>query len=154
MPGQQDDDDFEKLKIKEFDLALRKFITKVNNTEIKSRIPQVDTTPLKNGTGTTAIYNHSKEPVKVSLGAVVEYTIRVYNEGQVDGYVEEIKDHITRPIRIFKDNEINKKYGWTVDSTDSKVIKKHHTYVKANEKVAGENIKYQHLMEQHYLIKK
>ena len=53
--GQQDDDDFEKLKIKEFDLALRKFITKVNNTEIKSRIPQVDTTPLKNGTGTTAI---------------------------------------------------------------------------------------------------
>ena len=37
VPGQQDDDDFEKLKIKEFDLALRKFITKVNNTEIKSR---------------------------------------------------------------------------------------------------------------------
>ena len=34
VPGQQDDDDFEKLKIKEFDLALRKFITKVNNTEI------------------------------------------------------------------------------------------------------------------------
>ena len=92
VPGQQDDDDFEKLKIKEFDLALRKFITKVNNTEIKSRIPQVDTTPLKNGTGTTAIYNHSKEPVKVSLGAVVEYTIRVYNEAEIDGYVEEIKN--------------------------------------------------------------
>ena len=138
VPGQQDDDDFEKLKIKEFDLALRKFITKVNNTEIKSRIPQVDTTPLKNGTGTTAIYNHSKEPVKVSLGAVVEYTIRVYNEGQVDGYVEEIKDHLPDQLEFIKDNEINKKYGWTVDSTDSKVIKTSYL-CKANEKVAGEN---------------
>ena len=138
VPGQQDDDDFEKLKIKEFDLALRKFITKVNNTEIKSRIPQVDTTPLKNGTGTTAIYNHSKEPVKVSLGAVVEYTIRVYNEGQVDGYVEEIKDHLPDQLEFVKDNETNKKYGWTVDSTDSKVIKTSYL-CKANEKVAGEN---------------
>ena len=138
VPGQQDDDDFEKLKIKEFDLALRKFITKVNNTEIKSRIPQVDTTPLKNGTGTTAIYNHSKEPVKVSLGAVVEYTIRVYNEGQVDGYVEEIKDHLPDQLEFVKDNETNKKYGWTVDSTDSKVIKTSYLS-KANEKVAGEN---------------
>ena len=138
VPGQQDDDDFEKLKIKEFDLALRKFITKVNNTEIKSRIPQVDTTPLKNGTGTTAIYNHSKEPVKVSLGAVVEYTIRVYNEGQVDGYVEEIKDHLPDQLEFIKDNETNKKYGWTVDSTDSKVIKTSYLS-KANEKVAEEN---------------
>ena len=138
VPGQQDDDDFEKLKIKEFDLALRKFITKVNNTEIKSRIPQVDTTPLKNGTGTTAIYNHSKEPVKVSLGAVVEYTIRVYNEGQVDGYVEEIKDHLPDQLEFIIDNETNKKYGWTVDSTDSKVIKTSYLS-KANEKVAGEN---------------
>ena len=138
VPGQQDDDDFEKLKIKEFDLALRKFITKVNNTEIKSRIPQVDTTPLKNGTGTTAIYNHSKEPVKVSLGAVVEYTIRVYNEGQVDGYVEEIKDHLPDQLEFIKDNETNKKYGWTVDSTDSKVIKTSYLS-KANEKVAGKN---------------
>ncbi len=138
VPGQQDDDDFEKLKIKEFDLALRKFITKVNDTDIKSRIPQVDTTPLKNGTGTTAIYNHSKEPVKVSLGAVVEYTIRVYNEGQVDGYVEEIKDHLPDQLEFIKDDETNKKYGWTVDSTDSKVIKTSYLS-KANEKVAGEN---------------
>ena len=138
VPGQQDDDDFEKLKIKEFDLALRKFITKVNNTEIKSRIPQVDTTPLKNGTGTTAIYNHSKEPVKVSLGAVVEYTIRVYNEGQVNGYVEEIKDHLPDQLEFIKDNETNKKYGWIVDSTDSKVIKTSYLS-KENEKVAGEN---------------
>ena len=42
IPGQQDDDDFEKLIIKEFDLSLRKFITGVNDEEITSRIPEVN----------------------------------------------------------------------------------------------------------------
>ena len=137
VPGQQDDDDFEKLTLKEFDLSLRKFITGVNGTAITNREPQVNVTPLKNG-GTTAIYNHPKTPVSVAIGDLVEYTIRVYNEGQVDGYVEEIKDHLPDQLEFIKDNETNKKYGWTVDSTDSKVIKTSYL-CKANEKVAGEN---------------
>ena len=138
VPGQQDDDDFEKLKIKEFDLALRKFITKVNDTEIKSRIPQVDVTGLKNGTSTTAIYSHSKEPVEASVGAIVEYTIRVYNEGQIDGYAEEITDHLPDQLEFLPENETNKKYGWTIDSENSKVIRT--TYLsEANEESMGEN---------------
>ena len=62
--GQEDDDDFEKLVLlpKRFDLALRKFITKVSKdgkfntvTELNpSRAPQVDTSKLKAGTATTA----------------------------------------------------------------------------------------------------
>ena len=140
VPGQQDDDDFEKLEVKplEFDLALRKFITKVNDEEITSRIPKVDITKLASGEATTAIYNHSKTPVEVAIDDIVEYTIRVYNEGEIDGYAEEIKDHLPDQLEFVKDNETNKKYGWTVDSTDSKVIKT--TYLsKANEKVDGEN---------------
>ena len=138
VPGQQDDDDFEKLILKEFDLALRKFITKVNDTEIKSRIPQVDITPLKNGTGTTAIYNHSKEPVKVSVGSVVEYTIRVYNEGQIDGYAEMITDHLPDQLEFISDNDTNKKYGWVLDSENSKIIKTDYLS-KAQETSAGAN---------------
>ena len=138
VPGQQDDDDFEKLILKEFDLALRKFITKVNDTEIKSRIPQVDITPLKNGTGTTAIYNHSKEPVKVSVGSVVEYTIRVYNEGQIDGYAEMITDHLPDQLEFISDNDTNKKYGWVLDSENSKIIRTDYLS-KAKEISAGAN---------------
>ena len=41
VPGQQDDDDFEKLMIKEFDLSLRKFITGVNDEEITNRKPYI-----------------------------------------------------------------------------------------------------------------
>ena len=94
VPGQEDDDDFEKLLLEEFDLSLRKFITAVNDTQIKDREPKVDVTPLKDGSGTTAKYEHSKEPVLVSNGNIVEYTIRVYNEGSVAGYAQEVKDDI------------------------------------------------------------
>ena len=71
VPGQQDDDDFEKVVIKPFDLALRKFITKINGVELTgkdSRIPRVDLTPLISGTGTTAIYEHTKNPIIVNTG--------------------------------------------------------------------------------------
>ena len=46
------------------DLALRKYIVKVND-EVVNRTPEVDVTGLKNGTSTTAIYKHAKNPVKV-----------------------------------------------------------------------------------------
>lgn len=39
VPGQEDDDDFEKVLVEEFDLALRKYITKVDNKEITDRVP-------------------------------------------------------------------------------------------------------------------
>ena len=123
IPGQQDDDDFEKLILKKFDLSLRKFITGVNDKAITSRIPKVDVTALAAGTSTTATYNHSKEPVAVSVGDTVIYTIRVYNEGEVDGYANEITDHLPDQLEFLPDNEINKRYGWTVDAQNSKIVK-------------------------------
>lgn len=125
--SQQDDDDFENLVLlgQYFDLSLRKFITQVKSgTKVKdyNRTPQVDTTPLKDGTGTTAIYNHNKTPVDVSNNDIVTYTIRVYNEGQIDGYVNEITDHLPAQLEFIIDDEINAKYGWTV-STDGRTIK-------------------------------
>ena len=117
--GQQDDDDFEKLKVTtpEFDLALRKFITHINGTEVEnSREPVVDTTPLKNGTGTTAKYTHPKNPLVVKIGETVRYKIRIYNEGDVDGYVTVIEDYLPEELEMVPTSEstINEKYGWSV----------------------------------------
>ena len=137
IPGQQDDDDFEKLTLKEFDLSLRKFITGVNGTAITNREPQVNVTPLKNG-GTTAIYNHPKTPVSVAIGDLVEYTIRVYNEAEIDGYVEEITDHLPDQLEFVAGNETNSKYGWVVDSTNSKIIRTNYLS-KAKEASEGAN---------------
>ena len=122
VPGQEDDDDFEKLIIKDFDLSLRKFITEIDGEKITSRIPQVDITHLANGTATTAIYNHSKEPLDIQIGSIVTYTIRVYNEGDVDGYANEIKDNLPAQLKFLPENEINKKYEWVVDPNNSQII--------------------------------
>ena len=119
--SQEDDDDFEDLVIlgRYFDLSLRKFITQVNNTELKDesgkylREPVVDVTPLTSGTSTTAIYNHPKDPVEVAIGDEVIYTIRVYNEGQIDGYVYEITDYLPANLEFIND-DFNASYGWKV----------------------------------------
>ena len=114
--GQQDDDDFEKLIVGYFDLSLRKFITGRNDTEITNREPQVDVSHLVDGTSTTATYNHPKTPIDMQRGDVVIYTIRVYNEGSMDGYANEITDKLPEELEFLPDNEINKEYEWKVSS--------------------------------------
>ena len=148
VPGQEDDDDFEKLLLEEFDLSLRKFITAVNDTQIKDREPKVDVTPLKDGSGTTAKYEHSKEPVLVSNGNIVEYTIRVYNEGSVAGYAQEVKDDIPEGLEFLPENETNTKYRWVMldkDGMETTKVEDAQSIVTdylsiEQEKTAGENL--------------
>ena len=117
--GYEDDDDYEELVMlgKYFDLSLRKFITSVNDREITNREPQVDVSPLLSGK-TTANYNHTKNPVSVEVGDIVTYTIRIYNEGQVDGYVDEIVDHLPPYLEFIVDDDLNAEYGWIIDTSD------------------------------------
>ena len=121
IAGQEDDDDFEKLMVKEFDLALRKFITTVSNasgenTKKYNREPVVDASKLETKVNeklvTTAIYKHSKEPVIVETGDIVTYTIRVYNEGTLNGYVNEITDNIPEGLEFLPNSSINVSYKW------------------------------------------
>ena len=41
----------------------------------------------------------------------------------INGYVEEITDHLPDQLEFVAGNEINTKYGWVVDSTNSKIIR-------------------------------
>jgi len=107
VPGQEDDDDFEKVIVEEFDLALRKFITEVNGKDINSRIPE-----FKINSEGQYVYEHDKTPVEVAHNNLVEYTIRVYNEGTVDGYANLVKDDIPEGLVFVRNNEINKQYKW------------------------------------------
>lgn len=114
VPGQQDDDDFEKVVIKPFDLALRKFITKVNNTGVTTRIPQVKYDAENN----KITYEHTKDPVDVVTSDVVTYTIRVFNEGMKDGYAAEVSDDMPAGLEFLPDNETNKEYRWVMYDKD------------------------------------
>ena len=114
--GEQDDDDFEKVYVKAFDLNLRKFISSVNGKETEnSREPVVDVTPLQNGE-TTAIYTHTKTPLALKVSDTVIYTIRIYNEGEIPGYASEVKDYLPPYLEYVENSALNKKYGWTISN--------------------------------------
>ncbi|MBR1654165.1 MAG: hypothetical protein IJ690_04360 [Clostridia bacterium] len=107
---------------KEFDLSLRKFITEVNGKELaESREPKVDLSKLISGESTTATYNHSKEPVDVNPTDIVTYTIRVYNEGEMDGYAAEVMDDIPEGLEFLPDHEINKEYKWVLNKETNSI---------------------------------
>ena len=134
----EDDEDYDNVVLQSFDLALRKFIIAVSDDETidedeylrnedgsYTRAPVVDTSLLntedENGNLiTTAIYNHTKEPVLVQRNNIVIYMLRVYNEGDIDGYASEIKDHLP-PYLEYVDGEFNDQYGWEV-SEDGRTL--------------------------------
>ena len=138
IPGQEDDDDFEKVIIQEFDLALRKFISGKNGTTLIGREPSVDVTNLANGTATTATYNHPKKAVDMARGDVVEYTIRVYNEGSIDGYANQIVDKLPEELEFLPEHETNIQYGWQV-SEDGRTVTTDYLS-KAKETSTGANL--------------
>ena len=104
---QQDDDDYEQIILKYFDLALRKFITKIDDNVVTSRIPEA-----KVGEDGDLTYVHPKTPIEVANSQVVTYTIRVYNEGAIPGYAEEVRDDIPEGLQYLPDHATNKKYEW------------------------------------------
>ena len=63
-------------------------------------------------TGTTAEYQHRKDPIKVEEGDIVTYQITIYNEGDKDGYANQIIDQLPTGL-IYNPSS-------TVTSKDSK----------------------------------
>ena len=116
IPGQEDDDDFEKLVVKQFDLALRKFITNISDKDVTSRIPQVKYDKDNN----KRTYEHTKDPLDVVTGDIVTYTIRVFNEGEVDGYASKVSDDVPDGLEYLPDNNLNKEHRWVMYDKDGK----------------------------------
>ena len=123
--SQEDDDDFEPLytRKKEFDLALRKFITEIaGKAPNPSREPKVDISPLRNGK-TTATYTHPKNPLLVQKGDIVKYKIRVYNEAEIPGIINEIADYLPSGLGYLPEHKLNKSNGWKVSTKASNTVK-------------------------------
>ena len=80
-----------------FDLSLRKYITKVGDTDINNRTPSINTNSLS--TGTTATYNHRKDPVVVEPGDMVIYNLTIYNEGEKAGRATKIEDQLPTGLK-------------------------------------------------------
>ena len=136
--GQQDDDDFEKVTVEEqpeVDLALRKYISTVNG-ENKNREPNVNVKPLVDETGTTAIYEHSKEPVSVQKGDIVVYSIRIYNEGKIDAYANEVTDYLPEGLGFLVNHKVNYQNAWKVTSDQNPTTIKLNTIENATKNLS------------------
>ena len=148
--GEEDDDDFEKLVMMgaNYDLSLRKYITTVetenddgeSTTKEYDRAPKVDVTKLNTYVNgkliTTADYNHPKTAVSLKVGDIVEYTIRVYNEGDVDAYVAEITDYLPQWLEFLPEDELNKEYLWEYkEEGNTRVVK---TEITSMDNASGE----------------
>lgn len=95
-----------------FDLALRKFITEVQGNEVTSRVPQVKIEDKK------ITYEHSKDPLTVHVDDTIIYTIRVFNEGNIDGYASEVTDDIPEYLEYLPDENTNVQYMWKMYDKD------------------------------------
>jgi len=105
----EDDIDDEVVELKYFDLSLLKFVTKV--------IVNEDGVIKETNTGHTGLEN--PEPVvKVELNrnklnkttVTFVYTIKVTNEGEIEGYAKEIKDRIPAGLEFYSEDNP----GWTI----------------------------------------
>ena len=108
VPGQQDDDDFEKVIVKTFDLALRKWVTKAIVIENgKQTVNNTGHKPYDDPEQVVKVELHRKKLNQVTVK--FKYSIRVINEGDVEGYAKEVTDYIPEGLKfVAADNP-----GWT-----------------------------------------
>ncbi|MBS7226676.1 MAG: hypothetical protein KH050_15370, partial [Clostridiaceae bacterium] len=116
----EDDEDYDNIMLQEFDLALRKFITKIDEQDVTTRVPQ----PVYDKEKDKITYNHPKDPMDVVTGDIVTYTIRVYNEGDIDGYAQLVSDDIPDGLKFLPENETNVKYRWVMYDKEGKETEK------------------------------
>lgn len=125
---------------KEFDLSLRKFITNTKGTEVTNRVPKIYLEDLRDGKDTEAKYVHPKDAIYLKKGSTIIYTIRIYNQGDIDGYAKEVTDYICDGLEFVTDSEINTKYGWTQDGNKITTNYLADTLIKAYDKTVTEGM--------------
>src|SRR5699024_2540242 len=109
IPGQEDDDDFEKVVVKIFDLSLRKWVTQaiVTDENGKTTVTETGHQPYDDPEDIVKVEIHRNKLNKTTVK--FRYSIRVTNEGSIAGYAEEVTDYVPEGLRfIAEDNP-----GWT-----------------------------------------
>lgn len=86
-------------------LHLEKYISKVNEVDTQKE-------PIVEYNEGSFIYKKAEEKQAVKYGDIVEFTLRVYNEGTDAGYAKTIKENIPDGLEYIEDNEINISNGW------------------------------------------
>lgn len=102
-----DDQDIARIKVKYFDLSLTKYITKVMVTENGVETVSETKNTAKNPDATDMPKIDLKKSKINNIIIKVEYEITVTNEGEIEGYANEIADYIPQGFKFVKEDNIN-----------------------------------------------
>ena len=105
--------DFTTIKNEKYDLALRKFISKIGNSAVTDREPKVSI--AEDG---KIIYTENNEIEKASNGEEIVYTIRMYNESDVRARGKQVIEYVPEGLVFVPENEVNKSFKWTMCKVD------------------------------------
>ena len=105
---------------KDYDLAVKKFVSKIDDTETLNREPKVEIVEEKIGDKITkkVKYNQNNDIEKAANQQKVTYIIRTYNESFVKGKGKRIIENIPDGLVYLPEDETNKKYGWKTYKQD------------------------------------
>lgn len=119
------------------DLALRTYIYQVNYNDLEtSRMPKV-----QKESGIIS-YNHTKKPLIVNKGDLITFKIRVYNEGDKPGVVNEISKYLPEGL-VLANSETNRRYKW-VEGENGKISTRYFED-KTIEANTGESVPYEEI---------
>ena len=108
IPGQEDDDDFERIVVIKFDLALRKQIVQIHNTyantntKYTDRYAKLKKDQEEDGNTIYDYYDVESNKPQVVENDLVLYSIRVYNEGKEDGTATWVTDKMPTGLEYVK----------------------------------------------------
>ena len=94
-------------KEEKYDLAVKKFITNINGTEITNRAPEVTV-----GEDGKITYKTNDTIEKTANKQNITYTIRMYNESEIRAKGKRVIEYIPDGLVFVPENEINTMYGW------------------------------------------
>ena len=100
-------------KIVKYDLAIRKFITKIGDKSVTDREPRVE---VSEDNKITYVGNENIE--NAINNQDITYTIRMYNESTVRAQGKRVIEYIPEGLVFDTDNEVNKQYGWIMCKID------------------------------------
>ena len=122
-----------------------------NIEEVTTRIPQVS----YDKENKKIIYTHPKDALVVHVGDTVIYTLRVFNEGDIDGYASEIKDDIPQYLEYLPNHETNIKNEWVMYDKEGKETKnvEEAVFIKTEHLAKGKGIELDQESKETNLIK-
>ncbi|MDR0887048.1 MAG: DUF11 domain-containing protein [Clostridiales Family XIII bacterium] len=116
----EDDHDFAKVIDREYDVALRKWVSSVSTNGAIGSFVSVDDEYAVSGPAV----GQATKPAIVKVGNYVNYGIRVFNQGKWTTKITEISDYIPSGLEFVTANALGEPInaGWTAKTVNGKVL--------------------------------